>query len=304
MRARPLRAIGADEVDAFQRDGAVLLPGVLSGEWLDELRKGLDAAIAQPDALSAGVDTNLRTDQFPSLRSVGLRRIIDESPVAEIVGTALRSPVAFYTDQMFYKPAGRIPATPWHQDTCYYNLGGGDVVRAWVSPDPVPREASIEIVRGSHRWNVTYRPLAGRDPELDAAARAEQDGVAEGVPMLGAGSHEGWTYWSGVRDMSLPLVPDVESHRDSYEILGWEYEPGDVILFHGDVLHGACGDVTVASPRRAHASIWAGRDAHYLHRPGQMIPDPPALYAHAPRSGQPLSDFPDVFSIAWSPPEG
>ena len=51
-----------------------------------------------------------------------------------------------------------------------------------------------------------------------------------------------------------------------------------------------------ASPRAFNSSI--------LHRVGQIIPDPIALYAHEPKSGQPLSDFPDVFPLAWSPDAG
>ena len=121
--------------------------------------------------------------------------------------------------------------------------------------------------------------------------------------MLGADSYENWSYWSGVRDMSLPLVPDIESHRDSYEILGWAYEPGDIILFHGNILHSARGDITTQFPRRSHASLWAGRDVRYLHRKGQIIPDPIALYGHEPKTGQSLSDFPDVFPVAWPPAE-
>jgi len=74
-----------------------------------------------------------------------------------------------------------------------------------------------------------------------------------------------------------------------------------VILFHGHILHSALGNVESKTPRRAHASLWAGRDVHYLHRIGQVIPDPVALYAHTPKSGQLLSEFPDVFPLAWSP---
>ena len=172
MRAKPVRPLAPEEIEAFHRDGAVLVKGVLSGEWVDVLAKGLDAAIAQPDVLSEVLPRELRVDQFPASRCEALRRIVDESPVAEIVGSALRSPVRFYMDQLFYKPAGHIPPTPWHQDTCYYNLDGHDLIRAWVSPDPVPRDASLEVVRGSHLWNVTYSPLAGRDPETDPDARA------------------------------------------------------------------------------------------------------------------------------------
>jgi len=300
-RARPLRSVTEEESATFHRDGAVLIKGILSSDWVDVARQGLDDAIAEPDGLSGNV--GVRVDQFPAARAPGLRRIVDDSPVAEIVGNALRSPVRFYMDQLFYKPAGPILPTPWHQDTCYYNIDGHDLIRAWLSPDPVPRDVSLEVVRGSHRWNVTYRPLAGRDPESDPQAREALENAPPGERMLGVEAYDDWNYFSGVRDMSLPLVPDIEAHRDSYDILGWDYEPGDVILFHGNILHSARGNLNAPLPRRTHASLWAGRDVRYLHRPGQIIPDPVALYDHEPKSGQPLSDFPDVFPLAWTPAE-
>lgn len=300
MAAKPLRRVTTSEIEAFDRDGAVLVKGILPKEWVDRVASGLDAAIEAPDVLSENLGT-LRVDQFPAARSPDLRSIVEASPVAEIVGRALESPVRFYMDQLFYKPKGLVPATPWHQDTCYYNITGHDLIRAWISPDPVSRNVSLEVVRGSHHWNVCYSPLAGRDPETSAAAQAMLENARPDRPMLGADVYENWTYWSGVRDRSLPPVPDIEAHRDSFDILGWDYEPGDVLLFHGNILHSALGDVVSATPRRAHASLWAGRDVRYLHRLGQVIPDPIALYEHEPRSGQPLSDFPDVFPVRWSP---
>ncbi len=302
MRAAPLRPISPEEARAFCRDGALLLEGILSDEWVDLAAEGLEEANAQPDVLSENLGT-LRVDQFPARRSEALRRIVEESPVAEIVGRVLASPVRFYMDQLFYKPAGPILPTPWHQDTCYYNLAGHDLIRAWVCPDRVPREISIEVVRGSHLWNVTYSPLAGRDPDADPEARAMLEAAVPDEPMLGVESYEDWHYFAGVKDKSLPAVPDIEAHRDSYDILGWDYAPGDVLLFHGHILHSALGGVTMPGPRRAHASLWAGHDVHYLHRLGQVIPDPIDLYAHRPKTGQPLSDFPGVFPLAWSPDE-
>ena len=300
MSADPLPLITTEEIAAFHRDGAIQVKGVLGREWLDLLCEGTDAAIEQPDVMSENLGT-LRVDQFPAAKSAELRRIVDESPLAELVGRTLGSAVRFYMDQLFFKPKGLFLPTPWHQDTCYYNLEGNDLIRAWVSPDPVPREVSLEVVRGSHLWNITYSPLAGRDPDQDAEARAMIESARPGKPMLGAEVYEDWNYFSGVRDNRLPTVPDIEGHRDSYDILAWDYEPGDVILFHGNILHAAGGNIVSEIPRRAHASLWAGNDVRYLHRVGQIIPDPRALYEYEPRSGQPLSDFPDVFPAAWSP---
>lgn len=300
MAAAGLRAVGPSEIEAFARDGAVLVKGILPAEWVERAASGLDAAFAAPDALSGDLGA-LRVDQFPAARCPELRSLVEDSPLAEIVGRTLDGPVRFYMDQMFYKPKGRIPPTQWHPDTCYYNITGHDLIRAWVSPDFVPRDLSLEVVRGSHHWNVTYRPLAGRDPDESERARAMFERARDEEPMIGPDAHERWSYWSGVQDKSLPCVPEIESRRDSFDILGWDYEPGDVLLFHGNILHSALGDLLSEHPRRAHASLWAGSDVRYLHRIGQVVPDPIALYPHEPRSGQPLSDFPDVFPLRWSP---
>jgi ectoine hydroxylase-related dioxygenase (phytanoyl-CoA dioxygenase family) len=298
--AKLLRDLTEDEIEAFHRDGAVLLKGLLSSAWVSRIEEGLDVAIATPDVMSESLGT-LRVDQFPAAKSKQLKSLIDASPIAEIVGRVLRSPVRFYMDQLFYKPKGKFLPTPWHQDTCYYNIDGHDLIRAWVSCDPVPRNVSLEVVRGSHRWNITYSPLAGRDPEADPDAQEMLQKAVPGKPMLGVDSFDEWNYFSGVKDKSLPVVPDIEAHRDSYDILGWEYEPGDVLLFHGNILHSALGNVESPRPRRAHASLWAGRDVRYFHRIGQVVPDPKALYAHEPKTGQALSDFPDVFPLGWAP---
>ena len=107
---RPLRAISEAEVEAFHRDGAVLVKQILGPEWVDCAEAGLDAAVARPGALAGKVGSRLHVDQFPAAHEPALRRLVEESPVAEIVGRALRSPVRFYMDQLFCKPAG--PSSP------------------------------------------------------------------------------------------------------------------------------------------------------------------------------------------------
>jgi ectoine hydroxylase-related dioxygenase (phytanoyl-CoA dioxygenase family) len=245
----------------------------------------------------------LRIDQFPASHSSELKTLMDKSPIAEIVGTVLRSPVRFYMDQMFYKPAGMIAPSAWHQDTCYYNVEGHELVRAWVCADPVPRDVSLEVLRGSHLWNVTYRPPVGLDPASDPQGAAELEAAfEEGKTLIGQEAHERWTYFDSFMDPSLPQLPNIEACRDSFDILGWDdYEPGDVILFHGHAVHSARGGVNLPHPRRSHASLWAGADVRYMRRRSQAIPDPYALYEHSPKDGQPLSDFPAVFPLAWSP---
>ena len=297
-----LRPVTEKEIQAFDRDGAVLLKNVLGSQWVDMLAEGLEYANNHPDGMSAGVSEPLRIDQFPASHSPKLKELVDESPLAEIVGSILQDPVRFYMDQMFYKPAGLIAPSAWHQDTCYYNLDGHQLVRAWVCADEAPRDVSMEVVRGSHKWNVTYRPPVGMDPASDVeGARQLEADFADGKILIGREAHDHWTYFDSFLDPSLPVLPEIEAARESFDILGWDYRPGDVLLFHGSILHSARGGVELPHARRSHASLWAGLDVRYLRRRSQAIPDPLALYDCEPADGQPLGDFPEVFPTAWSP---
>lgn len=300
--APPLRCITEDEITAFNRDGAVLLKNVLSQQWTDVLEEGLEYTRLHPDGMSAGIDMPLRIDQFPASHSPELKHLLDASPIAELVGAIMKAPVRFYMDQMFYKPAGMITPSAWHQDTCYYNVQGQQLIRAWVCADPAPPEVSLEVLRGSHLWNITYRPPVGLDPATDPeGAAALNKKFADGQVLMGRNAHETWTYFDSFLDPGLPELPPVERYRDSFDILGWDYNPGDVILFHGNIVHSARGGVMLPHPRRSHASLWAGPDVCYLRRRSQAIPDPIALYDYTPLDGQSLSDFPEVFPVAWAP---
>ncbi len=297
-----LRTIDESEVQEFHRDGAVLLKNILPQHWIAVLTEGIEYANQHPDGMSAGVAAPLRIDQFPASHSPKLKEFLEESPVSQIVGQVLNAPVRFYMDQMFYKPAGKIFPSAWHQDTCYYNVEGSQLIRAWICADPAPRNVSLEVVRGSHLWNITYRPPVGLDPASDpeGAARLEAD-YAAGKVLIGREAHEKWTYFDSFLDPCLPALPTIDDNRDSFDIKGWDYEPGDVLLFHGDILHSALGGAELPHPRRSHASLWAGPDVTYLRRRSQAIPDPLALYDYSPIDGQPLGDFPDVFPVAWAP---
>jgi hypothetical protein len=89
-----LRRVTGDEILAFNRDGAVLLKGMLGQYWIDLLAEGLEYAHDHPDGMSAGVGERLRIDQFPASHSTALKKLVEESPVAEIVGTILDAPPA------------------------------------------------------------------------------------------------------------------------------------------------------------------------------------------------------------------
>ena len=99
----------------------------------------------------------------------------------------------------------------------------------------------VEFLAGSHRWGKWYTPKRGND-------LADHD------------TNEGES------------LPDIDAHRDDYEILGWELAPGDCIVFHALAVHGAPGNLSAENRRRAVSLRLTGDDARFARRDGYMSP--------------------------------
>ena len=113
------------------------------------------------------------------------------------------------------KKGGVGGRSPWHQDTSYLPWDGDHWANAWISFEAVPKANSLEIVRGSHR-GVLHDGTDFRDANDPTA------------PLHGGGA--------------LPRLHDIEAERkinpDSYDVLSWATEPGDVVILHPGNLHG------------------------------------------------------------------
>ena len=116
-------------------------------------------------------------------------------------------------EQLFLKEGGTSRRTPWHQDTSYLRMRGSQLVACWISLDPLPKEHSLEFVRGSHQGTL-----------YNGSAFAADDDTA---PLY--------------KQSRLPRLPDIERRRSEFDILSWDNEPGDVLVFHLGMLHGGAG---------------------------------------------------------------
>ena len=65
-------------------------------------------------------------------------------------------------------------------------------------------------------------------------------------------------------------MPDVSEVADA-DLLKWDVEPGDALLFYSAMLHGAPG-IPKDSPhrRRGYATRWCGDDVRFVELPGTM----------------------------------
>ena len=269
---RRAQAVATPEViQAFARDGAVRLPGLLNADEVALLRGGIDANIAQPSprakVASRPDDPGFFIEDFCCWQdNDAYRRVIFESPLAAAAGLLMGSrQVRLYHDHMLTKEPGTRQRTPWHQDQPYYNVEGRQNVSFWIPVDPVRRHSTLEFVAGSHLgpWLMP---------------RTFMDSQAKWFP-------EG----------SLADLPDIEAARERFPIIGWPVAPGDVIAFHMLSLH-ASGGVDGDTRRRVFSVRMLGDDATHAPRAWVTSPPFPGLAARLP-AGAPMEDA--LFPLLW-----
>ncbi|MET0238483.1 MAG: phytanoyl-CoA dioxygenase family protein [Sphingobium sp.] len=281
-------SVSAQDAAAYRRDGAVVLRGILGPQQLRLLEDGIEEAYANPGSRYSRVRSpdgqgETFVEQYVSQRSPSLKALMDSGLVGEIAARLMDTPSAqLILDQLFYKSPGVIVPTPWHQDTPFLRVRGQDMIRVWMPCDSSPPELTVQVVRGSHRWNVVYNAQGG---EAEKVTKPE---------VLGEYNHD------DLGDDHLPPPPDVARYRDSFDIVQWDVQPGDVLVFQGNMLHGAQGLPWYDRPRRAFASMWGGPELRYHAPRGKAFPAPGSLGGDAMiPHGARIGDHEDAFPVGW-----
>jgi ectoine hydroxylase-related dioxygenase (phytanoyl-CoA dioxygenase family) len=260
----PACLFGAADREAFKRDGAVRLRGATSAAWVDQLRQGVERNIREPGPFfrrlsEPGQPGDFLIDMWSRERVPEFRAYIETSGVAEIAATALGEPQArLLQDTWFAKRAGTIERTPWHHDTVIF----GPFLSIWVALDPIPKAASLEFIRGSHLWNRYFMPQSYFSSESGAAMLRETEryyldyhrSAPETRTKTGTGTD------TGPAVSRFEPIPDIEAERSRYDIISWDMEAGDCIVFDALTLHGAPGNPSAQDARRF-VTRWVGSSA-------------------------------------------
>lgn len=260
-----------DIVEAYRTKGAALLPDAFR-EWVEPLRAGVAEVMANPSEFERTVRPDDGSPPFFQDycnwdRIPDFRRFVRESPAGAIGAALMGSRRArFFHEHVLVKEPGTPVATPWHHDQPYYCMRGEQTVSLWIALDPVARESAVEYVAGSHRWGRTFKPMRFNGTDLFAD------------------------------DASDP-VPDIAARRDEFELLSWDMEPGDAVAFNFLTLHGAPGNVSQTTRRRAFTARLVGDDVVFRDLKG--LGSPPFRHLTL-ADGAPL-DAPD-FPVVYPPP--
>jgi ectoine hydroxylase-related dioxygenase (phytanoyl-CoA dioxygenase family) len=268
---RVARCVSDDTIADWRRDGATCLRGILSADEVARLAEGIDANLAAPSeraiVASRPEDPGRFVEDFCNWQHNAAYREIALLSALPAAAAALMgsSPVRLYHDHMLTKEPGTTQRTPWHQDQPYYNVEGQLNVSFWIPVDPVRRRSTLEFVAGSHRgpWLMPRTFL----------------------------THQARWFPEG----SLGELPDIESRRDEYPIVGWALEPGDAVAFHMLTLHATTG-VDGDRRRRVFSVRYLGADMRHAPREWKTSPEFPGLAERLP-AGAPMED--ELFPIVW-----
>jgi ectoine hydroxylase-related dioxygenase (phytanoyl-CoA dioxygenase family) len=267
----------------FDEDGATVLRGVLTGDWLTELAAGVEQNLADPgpwasEYTAEGGRGRFFGDYVNWSRIEPFRRVALHSPLADAACRLLEpGPVRFFHEHVLVKEPGTGEATPWHHDQPYYCVDGRSHLSLWVPLDPVAAADGLVFVAGSHRWGRRFVPRRFLDH----------------VP-----------YAPG--DDRYELVPDIDAEAPRHRLLRFDVEPGDAVAFHFTTVHAAPGNARTDVRRRAVSFRYLGADATFAERP--WLHSPP-FEARDLAVGGPLDDdrfpivTPDPRAGGTSPPQ-
>jgi ectoine hydroxylase-related dioxygenase (phytanoyl-CoA dioxygenase family) len=272
----PEFSLACEDIEAFRRDGAICIRGLLSPAELRAAARGIERNLASPGprakVASAADDPGFFFQDFCNWQRIPeYRDLIFESAAASAAAQLMgATAVRLHHDHLLVKEPRTRQRTPWHQDQPYYNIDGRMSASMWLPIDPVPRESSLEFVAGSHRG-----PWLMPRAFLDHEARWFPEG-------------------------SLDELPDIEADRAAFPIIGWALEPGDAVFFHMLALHGAPG-VGGGNRRRVLSVRFIGDDIRHAPRRWKTSPHFPGLEAEL-RPGAEL-DHP-LFPMVWRADRG
>lgn len=266
----PRRMLTTEEVQRFQEDGVIMVKQAIDPNWMAMIEAGIEEArhnSSLQGKFQSRKVSGYQMDTFLWKRVDLLRDLIYYGPFAHWAKQLLDSnEIRFFYDQMFVKEPGTDAPTPWHQDLSFWPIRGEQICSFWIPCDSVTRESSgLMYVKGSHQWPQRFKAIS---PDYVAAIIDEQ----------------------------MDDIPDINAHPEQYDLIDWEMEPGDILMFHPLTLHGSFGNASRVRRRRALALRWVGDDVVYAPTNKRM----PIHYPHDSVAGGPLrgAAFPRILPFA------
>ncbi|HXH05976.1 MAG TPA: phytanoyl-CoA dioxygenase family protein [Vicinamibacterales bacterium] len=277
--SHPARVLTRAQREAYFRDGFVVVPGAVGGEWLARLRQATEEMIERSRALTASDDAFI-LEEGHTAASPRLRRLTNpvihhktfwefasDSLSADAAADVCGPDVKFYHAKLNFKWARGGQEFKWHQDIqAWPHTNYSPVTIGLYLDDCGPEQGPLVAIRGSHegplhsmydaegRWvlSIPEETLAWAGPDL----RVPMTGPAGTLVLLNCRTVHG--SMQNRSERSRPFLLNVYSSADAFP-----YRPNPLAnRYEGTIVRG--------QPAR-----WA----HHDPRPCEIPPDWSAGYA-------------------------
>lgn len=237
----------SDEFAArFQRDGVLIVENAFTEQDMELIEAAYQGNLENPSPLAQQLyaengGTFIQSVEDSSPKPT-FRAMFEGTPVAAIARSIFGSGgVWYFHDQLFFKqgdPDKPVRRTPWHQDTVYHPIDGSKFVVFWIAMHDVAADCALEVIRGSHKGTLYNGSFF--DPADDT--RPVYD------------------------EKEMPRLPNIEAHREDWDIVTCAVKRGDLLAFHPSCLHGG-GFTPAGTTRRSLSLRMVGDDVVHVTRP-------------------------------------
>jgi ectoine hydroxylase len=271
-RWSPAAPITREQADQFDADGYLVLENLFTADELALLQAESGRLLADPSALDGGtVVTERGADEVRSIfkihdQSVVMQRLAADERLAGVARFLLGDDVYVHQSRLNYKPGFQGKEFYWHSDFETWHVEDGMPRMRALSMSILlarntPNNGPLMLIPGSHRKFVT---CVGETPENHylSSLKKQEYGVPDEVSLTELAHAHG-------------IVAPVG-------------EPGSVIVFDCNVMHGSNGNITPFP--RANAFIVYNAVSNRLEDPfGAPEPRPTFI---ADRAFRPLARRP------------
>ncbi|HEX7851921.1 MAG TPA: phytanoyl-CoA dioxygenase family protein [Sphingomonas sp.] len=158
---RPLRRLARDEVEAFDRDGFIVVRSAFTRAELAEVEAAIDPIEqAYERYVSEQQGGNFRLTSSGTItftahlvtRSTALRAFAAHPVIRDLCHDLAGDRMRLYWDQSVYKKTGKKQEFPWHQDNGYTFIEPQQYLTFWIPLVDVDEENGCPwIARGLHK---------------------------------------------------------------------------------------------------------------------------------------------------------
>lgn len=189
------------QIDEYNRVGAIVVPDVLSGDEVAELRRVTDGFVERARSVSkhdhvydledthSAAEPRVRRIKTPHLHHEAYGRLVKHPGILAALQSLWGPDIRFDTAKLNLKSAGFGAAVEWHQDWAFYPHTNDDLAAVGIMMDDMGLEnGPLMIVPGTHRGPVFDHHDGGRFCGAMDPSRGDVD-YGAAVPLTGkAGS--------------------------------------------------------------------------------------------------------------------